>query len=149
MSDCGIQSDQAISNYYSELNHLTQVLQGSNSDLDVVLDKIGLNENSNPNESMKPFYANEDIRVETDGEDDESSPFYNRMNDNIDQISRYVSGVHNESVLLAHESDGQQSDASTDEIDGDRPNVGDFNSLSMLHSVNLKSMLRKYDSSIC
>ncbi len=136
MSDCGIQSDQAISNYYSELNHLTQELQGSNSDLDVAVDKIG----QNYNESTKPFYANDDHRGETDGEDEESSPFYNRVNGTLNQISQYVSDVHNETVLLSHEFDRQQSDASTDEIDGDRLNVGDFSSLNMLHSVNLQSM---------
>lgn len=142
MSDCGIQSDQAISNYYSELNHLTQELQGSNSDLDVALDKIGLNENMHRN-STKPFYVNEDIRVETDGEDDESSPFHNRMNENIDHISQYVSDVHNKTVLHSHDLNGRQSDGSTDELDGDRLNVGDFSSLSMLHSVNLKSTKQK------
>lgn len=138
MSDCGIQSDQAISNYYSELNHLTQELRGSNSDLDVAVDKIGLNDNRN-HSSMQPFLGTEDHRTETDGEDDESSPFYNRMTDKINEISQYVSDVHNETVLLSHEYSSQQSDASTDEIDGDRLNVDDFNGLSMLHSVNLKS----------
>lgn len=132
MSDCGIQSDQAISNYYSELNHLTQELQGSNSDLDVALDKIGLNENMHHG-STKPFYASED------GEDCDSSPFFNRMNENVNQISQYVSDIHNGTVLLNHDLNGQQSDASADEIDGDRLNVGDYSSLSMLHSVNLKS----------
>lgn len=133
MSDCGVQSDQAISNYYSELNHLTQELQGSNNNLDIT-DKIRLNEN---HDSTKPFYASEEIRAETDGEDEESSPFYNRINENIEH-SQYVSDVHNDSLLMNHELNGQQCDA-TDEIDGDRLNVGDFSSLSMLHSVNLKS----------
>lgn len=79
MSDRSIQSDQAISNYYSELNHPTQELQGSNSDLDVAVDKIGQNQNA-AHESTIPFYANDDYRTETDGEDEESSPFYNRIN---------------------------------------------------------------------
>lgn len=139
MSDCGIQNDQAISSYYSELNHLTQELQQSN-DLDVALDKIGLNENSYL-DTIKPFYGNEDFHAETEGDDEESSPFYNnRVEENINHISQFVSDVHSETVLLSHEMNGQQSDASTDELDGDRLNAGDFSSLNMLHSVNLKSM---------
>lgn len=105
------------------------------------LDKIvGPSERMHPDDSAKAFYGSEDHRAETDGEDDESSPFYNRLNvlENVDHISQYVSDVHNETVLLSHESNGRQSDASADEIDGDRLNVNDFSSLSMLHSVNLK-----------
>lgn len=138
MSDCGIQSDQPISNYYSELNHLTQELQSSNTDLDMAVDKIGLNENV-PQDSAKSFYANDEHRAETNGDGDESSPFYNgRDSDNVNHISQYVSEVHKESVLLAH--NGQQNDDSTDETDGDRLNGGDFSSLNMLlHSVNLQS----------
>lgn len=134
MSDCGIQSDQAISNFYSELNHLTQELQGSNGNLARALDKIGLNGNL-PHDSTNPFYGSQDMRADTDGEDDESSPFYNQ-----NHISHYVNNVRNGTVPLSHELNGRQSDASADEIDGDRLNVGDFSSLSLLHSVNLKGM---------
>ncbi|KAG4070158.1 hypothetical protein HA402_003848 [Bradysia odoriphaga] len=138
MSDCGIQSDQAISNYYSELNHLTQELQGSNTDLGVAVDKIGLNENV-PHDSTQTYYATDEHRAETGGNDEVSSPFYNsRLNENIDHISQYVSDVHKETVLLTLNE--QQSDASADETDGDRLNGGDFSSLNMLmHSVNLQN----------
>ncbi|XP_037035625.1 myotubularin-related protein 4 isoform X4 [Bradysia coprophila] len=137
MSDCGIPSDQAISNYYSELNHLTQELQGSTTDLGVAVDKIGLNENA-PHDSTKTYYATDEHRAEPGAFYEVSSPFYNsRMNENIDHISQYVSDVHKETVLLTH--NGQQSDASADETDGDRLNGGDFSSLNMLHSVNLQN----------
>lgn len=139
MSDCGVQSDQAISNYYSELNHLTQELQGSNTELDVAVDRIGLNENNNvPRDSTKTFYATDEHRTEPDGDDDVSSPLYHRQtNENVNHIAQYVSDVHKETVLLAH--NGQHSDASADETDGDRLNVGDFSGLGMLQSVNLQS----------
>lgn len=131
MSDSGIPSDQTIAIFYSGINHLTKGLQESDNDLDMNPDKIRLNEHC---DSTKPFYAIDDIRNETDGEDDESSPYYNRINENISQY------VHHATVRMSHESDAlQHCDSPIDEIDGDQLNVGDFDNLSMLHSVNLKS----------
>ncbi|KAJ6636385.1 Myotubularin-related protein 3, partial [Pseudolycoriella hygida] len=135
MSDCGVQSDQAISNYYSELNHLTEELQGSNSELDIVLNKIGLND-SLINDSVKPFYASEEIRPETDGEDEESSPFYNRLSESINHCVS-VSDVNVENVLREnHDLNKYKNDVTTD---GDRMNAGDFSSFNMMKSVNLNN----------
>lgn len=141
MSDCGVQSNQAISNYYSELNHLTQELQGSSSDLNTTR-KNGSHDDDGADGTSLTNNGLGNHQTETYGEEDETSPFYNRTDEKVQQIAQYVSDIHSKTVMRSHEyNNGRQSDGSADELDGDRLNdvATGFNGLSLLHSVNLKS----------